>query len=556
MEKDQARLLLESLIQRIERDVDSGKWRVTGPVSELELEALNDALVALGGMAPASGPIVHRVPVPRARAMPLVTKALERTTPADQEVLLCLDFGTAMSKAAATVSKDGDLGELALGKRAGDGASVYGLRSSIFVSRSGRIYFGHEAISKSINETDGSRQRFDSLKQRLSQGEQRALSESLVDRSINPTSVPLTQGDLILLYLAYLTDMATTELAENTKKSRYVRRRFARPCWESSRAAWAEGELRIMLAKAQILADTFQGQWIKGIAADVAKATIDAVAELDQQPDYLVADGVLEPIAAAASRMASDDKDRGLFVVVDVGAGTTDFAVFWANQDPTQNIYKVWQIQGTVDAISQAGDTIDGFLHSHILEKGHLKSGMTDYAYAATRLSLEIRQHKESLFRDGELNVTLSNSTPVSITIADFLKQEGVIDFGSLVRDRFIGVLNSAPKSWLELVKSFVSVERDSITVVLTGGGAGLPMIRELANQPVDVHGIRLKCIAAIDVPEWITDSYPALRGEYAQLAVAIGGAARLLPELAPAVSEIRGLGGPPGWELKPTYKK
>jgi hypothetical protein len=181
----------------------------------------------------------------------------------------------------------------------------------------------------------------------------------MLDEAANPTSVALSWADVITLYLGYLTDIATSDLADK-KGSRYVRRRFARPCWEPGRDAWGAGELRLMLAKAQIVADTFHDRWQGGIPADEVKATLQVINELDQFPEYLLAEGVQEPIAAAASRVETGERHRGLFVVVDVGAGTSDFAAFWTDQNPKAGTNKVWLIPGTVKALTQAGDSVDG----------------------------------------------------------------------------------------------------------------------------------------------------------------------------------------------------
>lgn len=557
MENEQARILVESLIQRVQRDRESGKWRIEGTLSELEIEAMGAALQGLGGASTGRPePVKSRhQPVSPKLAADLDLQSLAGGAARDPEVILCVDFGTAMSKAAATVDSDDNLIDLALGNRAGDKGSVYGLRSSIFVSRNERIFFGHEAIAKSVDENEPGRRRIDSLKQRLSQGQKGGLDDTLLDDATNPTSVPLSEGDIISLYLAYLTDIATTELSERTGKSRYVKRRFARPCWKEDQLAWAEGQLRIMLARAQILADTLHGKWAGGLPAGVAKATLDKVRALEKLPEWLIDQGVPEPVAAASSRVASDDRDRGLYVVVDVGAGTTDYAVFWADQEPEKGVYKIWQLQGTVDAVPQAGDTLDGYLHNYILDRAHLKPSNTDYRFADSQLSLEIRAVKERLFQEGIAKVTLSNGTQVEINRDDFQKEESVKDFARVLRDRFQGVLSAVQESWANELASFRRVGRDFLTVVLTGGGSSLPMVQELSRVIVELQGHSIPCRLADSVPAWIVEKIPALRPEYPQLAVAVGGAARELPELAPEVGAFKGLGGNTNWNINPGYK-
>lgn len=558
MNDEVTRALLEVLLGRIERDASNKAWRIAGVISEPERNALANAVGRFGGEVQinASAAGSRFSPVPKSRAAELNLEALRRTQPENPEILLCLDFGTAVSKAMATLDTDNNLLELGLGKSAGDVEQVFGLRSSLFITRSGRIHFGHDAVLKSAEAEDGvPRERLDSLKQRLSQGMAGALSEGMLEEPANPTNVPLSWSDVIVLYLGYLTDIATGELA-GKGYSRYVRRRFARPCWEHGRATWADGELRVMLARAQIVADTFRGRWAEGIPADEAKATLDAVGELDQIPEYLLAEGVPEPIAAAATRIETESRDRGVFVVVDVGAGTTDFAVFWSDQDPDQGRFKVWQIPGTVAALSQAGDTIDGYLLAHVLEKAHLRPGGDDYRYAFRRLSQGIRQNKEILMKTGSIDVILPNSTEVRVTRDEFLKAKAVKDFGRLLQDKLAGVLRQADKSWFDQLASFAKAGRDRISIVLTGGGSALEPVRKLATSVIEVHGTKFQTERAREVPAWITENYPLMIPSYAQLAVAIGGAARNLPELGPETAKFSGLGGPVNWNIASGYKK
>ena len=43
--------------------------------------------------------------------------------------------------------------------------------------------------------------------------------------------------------------------------------------------------------------------------------------------------GISEPIAAGSARLWTDSARRGLVLIVDAGAGTTDFALFLVNRD-------------------------------------------------------------------------------------------------------------------------------------------------------------------------------------------------------------------------------
>ena len=116
---------------------------------------------------------------------------------------------------------------------------------------------------------------------------------------MNPIiGTPLTEEDLITLYLGYLTDLAASEL-QAQGHSRYTRRRFARPCWPEERNRWAEPLLRRMLARAQILADTFHDLWRAGIPVVRAKAALVKLRELAALPDWPLLFKRREDLAAA-----------------------------------------------------------------------------------------------------------------------------------------------------------------------------------------------------------------------------------------------------------------
>jgi len=108
---------------------------------------------------------------------------------------MCLDFGTAMSKAFAIDAKNETPFDLAVGKRSGYTESVYPVPSSIFISGNGACSSGTEAIAQSLQDRTPGRERFDSPKQELSQGNMAELSSVLVPATVNPTNTPLNKED-------------------------------------------------------------------------------------------------------------------------------------------------------------------------------------------------------------------------------------------------------------------------------------------------------------------------------------------------------------------------
>ena len=52
MNKQQAVILVENILERIERDENTGRWRLDGVISEKERQALVSAFESLGGVLP------------------------------------------------------------------------------------------------------------------------------------------------------------------------------------------------------------------------------------------------------------------------------------------------------------------------------------------------------------------------------------------------------------------------------------------------------------------------------------------------------------------------
>lgn len=549
MDKSAAVLLIENLLDRVELDSSVGKWRL-GTLSSKEKSALEFALANLTGEAltSATPPSDHeeqkksvegaastkpttpeKIPLPE---VVLDVRSLERTQTESPEVTLCLDFGTAMSKAFAMHGSQTPI-ELALGMRAG--GSGYPVGSSLFITDDGLMFFGPQAQKAGDAAGESGRVRFDSPKARLSMGEQGEIYRINVGADVNPTDIPLSEGELISLYLGYLTDLATSEL-ESQGYSRYVLRRFARPCWSEERNRWAEPLLRRMLAQAQVLADTFHGQWQMGISVAQAKVALSKLKELATVPDYLLDQGIPEPVAAAASLMLREEAQRELFMVIDVGAGTTDFGVFLLQHNPDNEICLTRIIPGTIEYLPEAGNRVDDLLKFFVLDSEGIDPGSPEGKHNKTFLDSRIRLYKETLFRDGIVEIPLANQTRVVVEREAFEKSPRVQAFSKRLKEKAEQVLSAAGDGYVDLLA------KTDLKVVLTGGGAELPMVKDLATGVVEVRGRKILRKPTAVVPAWIEENYPQFSPQYPQLAVAIGGAAPDLPEQAPGFADFKGL--------------
>lgn len=552
MNRNDVVLLLRNIVDRIEPDSLTGKLKIDGVISEAEAAALQEAIsiVSEGGVDAGGGEmsrLQHRLPA----RVKVDFSCLELSDLRGRNAALCLDFGTAMSKAFAVVGQT-PLG-LSLGAEAGYSESEFAVPSSVYISNDGKMFFGHEAVIRSDEEAGdrkSSRMRLDSPKQQLSQGEIGDLDGQLPDRQINPTDVRLSYSDLITLYLGYLSNLAARQL-RRLGVERNLQRRIARPCWDEVRTAWADTALSKMCVSAQILADTFDDQWGGGqLEVATARKVLDEINEIVSgrvAPTWLQGVSIPEPVAAGFGRVFRGQPERRAFVVVDVGAGTTDFGLFalalmHSGDQPTVCIAK-----GSTSSLRQAGDRLDAILRLKLLAK----HGVDTQAGEEGRLigldvNRQIRRWKETLFRQKTLSYRLSNDISGKLTLAEFEADELVEKFVETIVAELSIRLNTVDSSWITGMAS-----RQPVQVVLTGGGSTMPMLERLAISTVKAHGLDVNLIKSRDFPDWIEREKPQFASAYRQLAVSIGGAAPDLPNRLRTFEKFHGGEPQGGWLLE-----
>lgn len=537
MERSTALILLENLLSRLEADAGCERPLFGGLVGEPEREALKTILAQ---ERRASEPSAAQEPAALKTAASPVPRSLVRLNDAclsltgspNPDYVLCLDFGTAKSKAfaASTDEDEPELIELALGKEGGErDGSVYAVSSSVWISDDGTLFVGAEAVHRGMLRVQGGtgdRRRLDSLKQELSQIEdEHTIRHRSLETELNPSGVQLSYDDAITFYLAYLTDMACSQL-EARGKSRYVRRRFTLPWWRKSQREWAVPFLRERLLRAQVLADTFHGRWDSGIPVAEAKDALIQVAGVENRLAWLLDEepgtgqgALLEPLAAGSGRIWKDKATRDVVLVVDVGAGTTDFSLFWVVQSGETR--RAFPIEPSGTAIRAAGDQLDSVLVKELMERAHLGEdpGLKRRVHAS--LVTAVRQLKEQLFITGALTHQLPNDHIVTLSRDEFLQALGVKAFAKQVEDALEQFLAEVDGSWARAARG-----RGEISLVLTGGGAGLPMIEGLAARQWRIAGNFTPLKLAPKLPKLVEEEFDSVFvAEYPKLAVALGGA-------------------------------
>lgn len=542
-------LLLRNLLERLDADASAERPVLRSHFSDREREALRSLLAHVEDARPAAATerdAEQATKVVGTSAPELNLTALQLDAPPDPKWTLCLDFGTAKSKAFAASDDPLRLLPLAIGQADNDlDGAVHDVSSSLWIEDNGLVFVGSEAVTRGQYNDSRTRRRLDSLKQEISKVDVRDGAESAQRKlplEVDPTET-LSYADAITVYLAYLTDLATTALEERSL-SRYVGRRFTVPWWPTEQRRWVGDLLSTALGRAQLLADTFHGSWREGIHVERVARAVSLAANYDAEMGWIQLDqsreGILEPLAAASSRLWTDRTARDVMLVVDVGAGTTDISLFLVAQKDGQ-FHRAWPSSPGGIAIRQAGDRLDELLVAEILTRAELGEDPDEKQRVSRGLNRDKRRLKETLFKTGEATARLVNDDTVTITEQEFMSLDGTRRFEELIVGRIQGFLDEVHESWARAVT-------DRITLVLTGGGCELPMIRDLENKSWTLGGREVRCRLAPEVPDLegfgFTDEFVR---EYPRLAVAMGGALRMLLSEKEALREFMGGTPAPG---------
>ncbi|WP_299196096.1 hypothetical protein [uncultured Amphritea sp.] len=300
---------------------------------------------------------------------------------------------------------------------------------------------------------------------------------------------------------------------------RNISRRFAMPCFTGEKQRETEHLLQLMLGQAQLLADTFKEKMMSGVSLAEFVAVINEIRANSFEYSF-VTNQISEPLGVAGSIMSWKSEVNSLLLVVDVGAGTSDFSLFRIKYNPDTGESVSREISGSTRAITEAGNHLDKLLTEYILHKGAVTYDDPLYLNIRGALSLEIRHYKEALFRDHSLYVTLfGGETVVEVELEEFLQLESVQSFGNALRSCMLEILETIDPTWLR------TAPFGGMGVALTGGGAELPMVQDLARDTLQVQGIELRLKQTASFPAWLEEEHHHLKDDYSRVAVSLGGA-------------------------------
>ncbi|MCF7989104.1 MAG: hypothetical protein K9M02_01540 [Thiohalocapsa sp.] len=423
----------------------------------------------------------------------------------------------------------------------GDDIEDYKLHSAVYIDDDGKLWFGAEAEEYCGRDApDGSRQVMDNIKHWLSLGQ----VDAEVDGKFNPTDISVTYADIILAYLTFLT-WSVNKALEHLEQPpggypRNLNRRFAMPCLSGADFKEVQYRLRKYLGEAQVLADTFFADLRKGLPLQRFVQAVRLLREGGRREYKFVREGITEPLGVAGTLLNyySEKPHHMVVMVIDVGAGTIDFSVYRMHVDPERDISIAIEAAGSVDGVTEAGNHLDLALMGLILQYCGIapEQGIPDRFQ--WYLQRNIREFKEELFDQGETTIS-HDGYEVTIKLDQFLATPGVTDFKNALDQKMVGILESINKDWIDLIGA--SQRIPYLTVALTGGGASLPMVRELADRQITVRGKQIRVVPAKRFPTWLEDAHSELELDYPRIAVSLGGARKKLIKQGGTATAIAG---------------
>lgn len=572
MDSDTARILLESLLRRTELAHGQPGALV---VTEIELKAIAHLLSRLEDTSNASAtPSAQEVPHvskgsqeqsksapqsydgdvalsdhPDAGRIPL-DLSITKLPPTPDDTWLCLDFGTAMSKATVvrlvdSAPEEGDTGEtihvLRLGEP-GDQLRVHEsmLVSSVFIDDEGLVWFGQKAVDASrLEAAAGRRRRLDNIKRRLSED---GLAE-LLENEENPTDLDATYEQIVLAYLAFYL-WTVSSCLKDEGFARNTLRRFALPCLNLEKHRSVAQLLTQLLAEAQVIADSLGASIHQGVPLlDLLRLEED-VRSLQLRVDF-IREAITEPLGVAGSLFSWTRLVDGLALIVDIGAGTSDLGLYRLKIVPGGSTTSAFEVKDSSRGLPRAGNYLDNILVEHVLGTAGITRDHPRWLNIRSGLQLDIRERKETLFNESSVVVQLLDGSTVEVGLEEFLELEPVVAFGQQLRDAVRGVLEDVSSTFIDWVLGDPSRR---VAIVLTGGGSALPMVRdlkEIQDGMMEVHGRRVPVVLAPTFPMWLQDEYMDLEDDYPRIAVSLGGARQVVLNLSGVLAQTGGDSAP-----------
>lgn len=452
-----------------------------------------------------------------------------------QDIRLCLDFGTSYSKAWATKGPMGDDIRISIGAAAGQLAAEHPWTVASEIWRADdQLYWGNE----------GARRRH-----AAQAPEAPPLKEYITDpkkvRNLAKVSkrTGLSGEETLALWLAYMLRLCERDL--DAKQGGQISHCVAMPCLGGRHEKSARLALVEALKAAAEINRNYRGPW-NGISVKKARRVarqamndgrraVDPGRKPSQDPEVVrepvVAGGrVFEDVVNEMNARFSNSPElvRRLYLVMDAGAGTTDFTLmqtFDRSGDVRLGVIAGAQtgvriggrkLRAGVEEVVRAHEMAAGTTDAELEEEAERtmrriwQANNKDAQDAMTRRRVEATaQHRKAVRK-------LCQAVTECLTSA--LSQDDVQDYAKSYNDR--------GDKW-------------PIFAIATGGAAEFDVVRQLVRGQISIEGavFEFKPLEDTGMWRWVGTARRAQRSiERRQLAVARGGS---MPELPQEIGDL-----------------
>jgi hypothetical protein len=300
---------------------------------------------------------------------------------------------------------------------------------------------------------------------------------------------------------------ASKALAEGRKHVRtgQMMFRIAHPIWGSygKSSVYTRYDILVTLATGDLGSSL---DWTVPVAEfrDWCRSSLD---RHRGKPDRPIPDAE-EPVAAAMELMGAPQPNRrNPVLVVDIGAGTTDFAVFQhvLPDRTSRKTRKLYQL-GDPLSVQSAGDALDRILLQIAAEGLATRAGNELKSFEG-----QLRQNKERLFRESSLALPGSRE----LQLDTFESHGSVRQFAATLKEATRTMVASAP-----IPRGSGAHQNDQLGVIYAGGGGSIPFIRSAVERGIRSADPRLTPF----LYEYSRPDGYAVTASYERMAVAMGG--------------------------------
>jgi molecular chaperone DnaK (HSP70) len=424
---------------------------------------------------------------------------------------VCFDFGTAYSKAARSpVGGSGGSSAIPLPiGRSANSLDTFIVPSLVFVEGD-RIFLGPAAFDRLAECGQPGREALTSFKILLASADLEAVLMTLPSPRVEPAR-RLIHRHLVVLFLAYLISLADDALAgARLGGISCFHSRFVLPDWTRRANERRLGLISELFEQAFLLADVLGKNLISGsVDRIVLERGLSAISGGSIR--NRIEGAIFEPAAAAFAFLPSILADRATsIVVVDVGAGTTDFAGFRVSSNRGSRLVFLPETCRSADV---AGDAFDAAVLNMIVEDDRIKLGLEERDALWRSLSRNIRALKTTIVSTGFLELTIGSRTLMFSLKALEASPE---------LNRSMAILSDHLDQVVSLIGRRSNASKERIGLIITGGGANFPFIQKMTQRrPGQTKRAPLTRIAP-PADRYVSLSEPVLN----QLTTVLGGAA------------------------------